>query len=58
MRKKRSNVDNILIGLFLSAVIGISSFAIGYSYGQYDTYRKMNDDISIKDIYRKEVNNK
>lgn len=55
MRERKRKNYSFQISLLVSIVVAIFSFMIGFSYGQYETYRKLNDAISIKDIYRKEV---
>lgn len=55
MRKRKNNYSFLTSLLVISIAVVISAFMIGFSYGQYETYRKLNDDVSIKDIYRKEV---
>lgn len=43
---KRYIVGFIMFGTLLG-------YILGYSHGQYDSYQKKNDDVSLIDIYTK-----
>lgn len=43
--KKRYIVGLIIFGIILG-------YSFGYGQGQYDSYQKKNDNVSIMDIYK------